>query len=107
MHWAFARAGGMPPKRAGLPKRFIQYSRFDKSISIDSLEVGGTGHTTRYGYGPAREMAWRLDLVGFGASVNNANATVEIQYFGCPVQTADIIRAFATEITFKQISNQI
>jgi RHS repeat-associated protein len=83
-------------------KRLIQYSRFDKPVSIDSLEVGGPGHTTRYGYGPAREMAWRLDLVGFGATVNNNNASVEIQYFGGVERELRNEAGFVVRETFKR-----
>lgn len=64
----------------GSTQRLIQYTLFDKPHQIDSLEVGGPGHSTRYGYGPAREMAWRIDIPQNGGAV--ANASVEVQYYG-------------------------
>ena len=59
----------------------MAYTLFDKPSQIDSKEVGGVvGHSTRYGYGPAREMAYRLDIPQYAGTVSNTS--VEVQYFG-------------------------
>ena len=62
------------------PQRLINYTTFDKPSQIDSYEVGGPGSSTKYGYGPAREMAYRLDIPVFAGNVNAAS--VEVQHFG-------------------------
>jgi RHS repeat-associated protein len=62
------------------PKRLISYANFDKPLQMDSYEVSGAGHSTRYGYGPAREMAYRLDIPQYAGLPSNA--TLEVHYFG-------------------------
>jgi RHS repeat-associated protein len=47
-------------------------------------------------------MAWRLDLVGFGATVNNNNASVENQYFGGVERELRNEASFVVRETFKR-----
>jgi RHS repeat-associated protein len=83
------------------PQRLIYYTVFDKPSQMDSYEVGGPGHSTKYGYGPAREMAWRIDVPQYAGL--NSNASVEVQYFGGVELELRRITATETKETYKRM----